>query len=257
MEQIELPYQVRLASFEGPLDLLLHLIKKSEINIYEIPIALITQQYLDYLTMMKALNLAVAGEFLVMAATLVHIKSRMLLPDEGEDTEEDGPDPREELVQRLLEYRRYKEAAGQLNERERFWRDLHPRGLAPEAPVRPASDDPLADLTLFDLVDALQEVLARAPSAGLLEIEPENLTVKDRMNVILDRLEEKESLTFLALFEEQANRLVIIVTFLALLELTRLRLIRVFQGESFGPILITRTFESVGVDDPAEVEPLT
>ena len=114
-EQIELPYHVRLEQFEGPLDLLLHLIKKHEINIYDIPISLITQQYLEYVNLMTSLNLTVAGDFLVMAATLVHIKSRMLLPvDETEADEEDGPDPREDLVRRLLEYKQYKDAAGRL-----------------------------------------------------------------------------------------------------------------------------------------------
>jgi len=125
VEQLEIPYQVRLEKFEGPLDLLLHLIRKSEINIYDIPIALITQQYLEYLSLMKSLNLAVAGEFLVMAATLVQIKARMLLPvDETDGDEEDGPDPREELIRRLLEYKQFKEAAGALDHREREWREV-------------------------------------------------------------------------------------------------------------------------------------
>ena len=254
MEQTELPYQVRVAAFEGPLDLLLHLIKKNEVNIYDIPLALITKQYLDYLDVMKALNLHVAGEFLVMAATLVHIKSRLLLPDDHLEAEdEEGPDPREELVQRLLEYKRFKDAAGRLDSRERYWRELYSRPAASPVLSRP-SDDQMADVSLFDLVDALQGVLARGSGAPLMEIIPENLTVKDRMNAILDVLEGKDAVTFEALFEDHLNRLVIVVTFLALLELTRVRLVRVFQGQNFGPILITRAGLRVGEEEPVPLE---
>lgn len=252
-EQMELPYQVRLEHFEGPLDLLLHLIRKNQVNIYNIPIAMIAQQYLDYLSMMKSLNLAVAGEFLVMAATLVQIKSRMLLPtDETDEDDEDGPDPREELVRRLLEYRTFKDAAGQLDEREKMWREIYAREPMPLPPVR-SDEVALDDVSLFDLVDALQDVLARLPAGSLVEIVPENLTVKDRMNVILEVLDGKESVTFQALFEGQAHRLVVIVSFLALLELVKMKLVRLFQGESFGPILVTRTFAPVADDEPVEL----
>lgn len=256
MEQLEIPYQVRLEKFEGPLDLLLHLIRKNEINIYDIPIALITHQYLEYLSLMKSLNLAVAGEFLVMAATLVQIKARMLLPaDETEGDEEDGPDPREELIRRLLEYKQFKEAAGALDHREREWREIFTREEPPAAPVKASDALPIEDLSLFDLVDALQSVLDRAPQhRRLMEIEPDQLTVKDRMNAVLEVLEGKESVTFVSLFEGQGHRLVIIVTFLALLELTRLKLVRVFQAETFGPILLTRTFLPVG-EDALNAEP--
>jgi segregation and condensation protein A len=245
-EQIDLPYQVRLDTFEGPLDLLLHLIKKNEINIYDIPIALITQQYLDCLSLMTSLNLTVAGDFLVMAATLVQIKSRMLLPpDEGERDDEDGPDPRADLVRRLLEYKQYKEAASRLDERERWWRNVFSREHA--TPVMLPSDEALLeDMTLFELLDSLQSILARTPDRRTLEISSESLTVKDRMNAILESLEGRESVTFESLFDGQAHRLLIIVTFLALLELIRIRLARVFQGVAFGPILVTRTFSSVG-----------
>jgi segregation and condensation protein A len=253
VEQLELSYQVRLDKFEGPLDLLLHLIKKNEINIYDIPIALITQQYLEYLSLMKSLNLAVAGEFLVMAATLVHIKSRMLLPtDDLEADEDDGPDPREELVRRLLEYKRYKDAAMQLDSRERLWREIFAREQSPAVPER-SDEAPLEEVALFDLVDALHGVLARIPNKQSLEIMAETLTVKDRMNAILELLEGRESVTFLSLFDGQGHRMVIIVTFLALLELTRLGLIRVFQGETFGPILLTRAFSLIAGEDPIEI----
>jgi segregation and condensation protein A len=186
-----------------------------------------------------------------MAATLVHIKSRMLLPDDEEADEDDGPDPREELIRRLLEYKQYKEAATQLDTRERLWRDIFAREQIPASPGQ--DEAPLEEVALFDLVDALHGVLARIPEKRLLEIVPESLTVKDRMNAILELLEGKESVTFLALFEGQSHRLVIIVTFLALLELTRLGLARVFQAESFGPILITRAFSLIAGEDPIDI----
>lgn len=251
-EQTELPYQVRIENFEGPLDLLLHLIKKSEINIYDIPIHLIAQQYLAYIEAMEDLNLTVAGEFLVMAATLIQIKSKMLLPvDETAVDEEDGPDPREELVRRLLEYKQFKEAANQLDEHERLWREIYSREQGPT--VELASDETLLDnVSLFDLVDALQGILNRNPGKKLMEILPDNLTVRERMHAILEMLEGQESVSFLELFEPSCHRLVVIVTFLALLELMKLRTARVFQSEHFGPILVSRAFSLV--PDPAELD---
>ena len=251
-EQTELPYQVRIENFEGPLDLLLHLIKKSEINIYDIPIHLIAQQYLTYIEAMEDLNLTVAGEFLVMAATLIQIKSKMLLPaDETAVDEEDGPDPREELVRRLLEYKQFKEAANQLDEHERLWREIYSREQSPTVELE--SDESLMDnVSLFDLVDALQGILNRNPGKKFMDILPDNLTVRDRMNSILEMLEGQESVNFVDLFEPSCHRLVIIVTFLALLELMKLRTARIFQAEHFGPILVSRAFSLV--PDPAELD---
>jgi segregation and condensation protein A len=252
-EQTELAYQVRIENFEGPLDLLLHLIKKNEINIYDIPIALIAQQYLSYIEAMKELNLAVAGEFLVMAATLLQIKSKMLLPvEETAEDEDDGPDPREELVRRLLEYKTFKEAARQLDTQEKMWREIYSRPAAPHEEAPDTDEAMLENIGLFDLVDALQGILNRNPGKKLLEILPDNLTVRDRMNAILEALEGQESIGFEALFEASCHRLLIIVTFLALLELIRLRTVRVYQAESFGPILVSRSFSLV--PDPAELD---
>ncbi|HEX5646371.1 MAG TPA: segregation/condensation protein A [Nitrospira sp.] len=251
-EQTELPYQVRIENFEGPLDLLLHLIKKNEINIYDIPIALIANQYLEYIEAMKNLNLNVAGDFLVMAATLLQIKSKMLLPpDEAVQDEEDGPDPREELVRRLLEYKTYKEAARQLDGQEQLWREMFSREQAAPEPVNP-EEMQLENVSLFDLVDALQGILDRNPGKRLIEIIPDNLTVRERMNVILELLEGKDSVSFVDLFEPASHRLIVIVTFLAMLELIRLRVARVFQAETFGPILVSRAFSLV--PDPAELD---
>jgi segregation and condensation protein A len=252
-EQIELPYKVRVENFEGPLDLLLHLIKKNEINIYDIPIAMIAQQYLEYLEAMEELNLNVAGDFLVMAATLLQIKSKMLLPvEETVEDEEEGPDPREELVRRLLEYKAYKEAARQLDDQEKMWREIFWREQVSSVEQVEEEDLPLEHVSLFDLVDALKEVLERNPDSRLIEIVPDNLTVRERMNLIVEKLEGKDSVSFAALFEGPSHRVVIVVTFLALLELMRLRIARVFQAETFGPILVSRMFSLV--PDPAELD---
>jgi segregation and condensation protein A len=253
LEQIELPYQVHIENFEGPLDLLLHLIKKNEINIYDIPIAMIAQQYLEYVEAIETLNLNVAGEFLIMAATLLQIKSKMLLPqDETSDNDEDGPDPREELVRRLLEYKAYKEAARQLDGQEKMWREIFSRPQGPAEVIESDEETLLDNVSLFDLVDALKGVLDRNPGKQLMEIVPESLTVRDRMNVILEMLEGKASVSFVDLFEASCSRAVVIVTFLAMLELIRLRVARVFQAETFGPILVSRTFSLV--PDPAELD---
>src|SRR5437870_3513400 len=169
---------VRLARFEGPLDLLLHLIKRDEIDIYDIPIAHITQQYLQYLELMHKLDLEVAGDFLVMAATLMRIKAKMLLPLPAVDEEEQPGDPREELVQRLIEYRQFKEAASTLRSREDERRLVHERGMLP------GEDDagplPLARVSLFALIDALNHVLSRVPEPAVYEVEAEAFGVEDK-----------------------------------------------------------------------------
>lgn len=256
VEPTESAYRVRLDEFEGPLDLLLHLIKKSEINIYDIPIAVITKQYLEYISVMKYLNLDVAGEFLVMAATLIHIKSRMLLPDdsEGDDEDDSGEDPRAELVRRLLEYKQFKEAAGELVQRGQQWREVfgRPAFLEAERPRLPEDeDDTTLDLTLFDLVDAFQDIIQRTPAKALVEVTADHLTVKDRMNHILERLERESAVPFETLFYSEEGRMVVIVTFLGLLELIRIKLVRAYQSEAFGSILVSRVFLPATAEDAA------
>jgi len=242
LDSFEASYQIRLEQFEGPLDLLLHLIKKNEINIYDIPMALITKQYLEHINLMKSLNLVVAGEFLVLAATLIHIKSKMLLPSEPDgEEEEEGQDPRAELVRQLLQYKQFKEAAYDLQDRERLWREVYRRAPLLTATPIESEETPL-ELTLFDLMDALQDVVRRAPSKTLLELSADHMTVKDRMNYILERLEASAAVPFDMLFSPTDGRLVLIVTFLGLLELMRLKLVRVFQPETFGAILLSRAF---------------
>ena len=247
-EQMELPLKVRLETFEGPLDLLLYLIKKNEIDIYDIPISVITQQYLEYLETMKNLNLDVAGEFLLMAATLLHIKSKMLLPataeEEGEKEEED---PRAELVRRLLEYQRFKEAAqqlvkGPLLDREVFVRSFFGDALA----EKEAEEEVSGEVTLFDLLEVMKKVLEGLPAEEFQEISMEHLNIKDKILHIMERLWEAESLAFTELYTASTSRREIVVTFLALLELLRLRMIRVYQGETFGPI---RIFSPVGPEE--------
>jgi len=244
-------YQVKLEAFTGPMDLLLHLIRKHQINIYDIPIALIAQQYLEYLSMMKTLNLSLAGEFLVMAATLLYIKSRMLLPKEekAETEDEDGLDPRTELVRQLVEYERFKEAAGTLVVRERLWRESFSRDPLPFLAESVEEDIATEDLQLFDLLSAFQDVLDRAPTDQIIELSRESWTVQDRIQVILERLEGESTVPFEGLFEQHWSRPLVIVTFLALLELVRMNLVRLFQGEWFGPIQVTRRFVPAGGPD--------
>jgi segregation and condensation protein A len=236
-------YRVQLPVFEGPLDLLLHLIKKNEINIYDIPIALITQRYLEYLDLMKSLNLNIAGEFLVMAATLIHIKSKMLLPPEDQEDETQEEDPRAELVHRLLEYQRFKEAAEGLARREEIWREVFRRQNDPAS--QPEQEIILSEVSLFDLMEALQAVLARVPKDKVLEIAPEALSVRKKMSLVMERLEKVGSLAFEALFDEERTRYAVIVTFLALLELIRLQLVVVQQIRLFETIRITRSLEGM------------
>ena len=233
MEEI---YSIKIPVFEGPLDLLLHLIRENKLDIYDIPIALITSQYLEYIQMMKELNLDIAGEFLVMAATLIHIKSRMLLPPDEEVPAEEVEDPRRELVQRLLEYQAFKEAAITLKQRETEWIRIFQR--------KPLSDEDeegiyLSDLNLFDLLDAFKKILETAPpEAGT--ITREILTVKDKIHFIMDTLEGQEAVRFEDLFKDGVTKNQLIVTFIALLELIRLGLLRAYQERDFGNIWVIR-----------------
>ena len=239
--------QVQLAIFEGPLDLLLHLIKKNEVSIADIPIATITEQYLATLELMETLSLDVAGEFLVMASTLVHIKSRMLLPagaDEIED--EEGVDPREELVRRLLEYQRYKDAAGQLEQREVLSRDVFARAATPTEEVGPRG---FRELSVFELLGALKQVIDRLPKDTFHDVTLEKITVREKMTLLLDRLRQQGSVLFEALFAEVKSRMEVVVTFLAMLELVKVRAIRIVQEEMAGPIMIEA---AAGMDDAAE-----
>jgi len=247
-------YQVKLQVFEGPLDLLLYLIKKNEVDIYNIPAATITQQYLDYLQMMQLLDLNVAGEFLVMAATLMQIKSRMLLPQEErppEEVEED--DPREELVRRLLEYQRFKEVARHLAALEWQRRQVFVRSTTVEAlpPPEVPVDQPPFEASLFDLLSAFSQVLQAASKEELYEIVRDEMTIEQKVHELLHLLVHKHTLAFEELFALSRTRLHIIVTFLALLELVRLKEVSARQEHSFGPILIVRREEHLATTGAA------
>jgi segregation and condensation protein A len=240
-------YEVKLEAFTGPMDLLLHLIRKQKVNIYDIPISLIVRQYLEYLSLMKTLNLSMAGDFLVMASTLLYIKSRMLLPKEvaSEAEDEEVLDPRSELVRQLIEYERFKEAAGSLVVRERQWQDSFGRELIPVSKKSEEKEEDEVweeDLQLFDLLSALQDVLDRSPSDQYIELSRETWTVAERIQVIMERLETEATIPFEGLFEDQWSRPLMIATFLGLLEMVRMNLIQLFQGEWFGPIHVTRRF---------------
>lgn len=257
-EPLSLPlYRVRLEVFEGPLDLLLHLIKTNEVDITDIPVSQITEQYLAYLELLRELHLNVAGEFLVMAATLLLIKSRMLLPS-TEEAEVNEPDPRRELVQQLLEYQRYREAALALAERPLLQRDVFAR-----PPTLPCDEDtprpkPLR-ASLWDLVDALRAVLARRPPELTHAVEREPVSVHDCARRLLDRLRRERTVRFEALFDEHASRMEVIATFLALLELIRVGSLTARQEALGGPIQIELLREDVdwlqleGWDDSAEM----
>jgi segregation and condensation protein A len=229
--------KVQLEIFEGPLDLLLHLIKKNEVSITDIPIAAITEQYLATLELMETLSLDLAGEFLVMAATLVHIKSRMLLPpDETElEDEEEGGDPRDELVRRLLEYQRFKDAAGELERRDVLKRDVFVRSPEPPDDVETVGFE---SVSLFDLISALRAVLDRLPKDSVHQVVLETVSMREKMSLLLDDLHRRGKVVFQDLFAGAVSRLEVVVTFLAMLELVKIRAVKIWQEEAAGPIVI-------------------
>jgi segregation and condensation protein A len=250
------PYAVKLPLFEGPLDLLLHLIRLNEVEITDIPVALIAEQYLSYIDLMRELDLDVAGEYLVMAATLAWIKSRMLLPPDGSGDEDEEIDPRAELAARLLEYQRFKEAAGELGERRLLGRDVF--GARGPAPEKVPDEEREVEVGLFELLEAFRTALRAATHSGAAhEVEVELVTVRDRMLVVMKSLDLRDSLEFGDVIRDEDGRLgsrtIIVTTFLALLELTRLQVLRLFQsiderGVPRGPIHLRRA-EDVAADE--------
>jgi segregation and condensation protein A len=236
---METEYKVRLEIFEGPLDLLLYLIKRDEIDIYEISLERITQQYLEYLQAFKELNIEVAGEFVVMAANLIYLKSRSLLPVDQQPPEEDveEEDPRWDLIRQLIEYKKFKEAAAQLQTRELEQERIFARigdGVVPEsAPFH------LGEVGIFQLINAFQNVIKRLEAReDLREIFGENFTVSDKIERILQTMAEGKPVKFSLLFARMASRVEVVVTFLALLELIRLKQVRAIQPNEFDEIEI-------------------
>lgn len=238
---METDYKVRLEIFEGPLDLLLFLIKRDEIDIYEISLERVTKQYLEYLQAFKELNIDVAGEFIVMAANLIYLKSRALLPVDQQPPEEDAEpdDPRWDLIRQLIEYKKFKEAAGQLQARALEQEKIFPRSggsisAAAETQLR------LGEVGIFQLINAFQNVIKRVEAReNLREIFGENFSVSDKIDMILARTSQGAQLRFSELFGELASRVEVVVTFLALLELIRLKQVRAFQSAEFDDIAIS------------------
>ncbi len=241
-------YAIKLDVFEGPLDLLLFLIKKNEIDIYNIPISLITQQYLEYLDIIKSLNLDLAGEYLVMASTLLHIKSRLLLPvPEEPSPEEMEDDPRAELVRQLLEYQAFKDAATELSQRPILDRDVFKQGTNPEERKKShTNENELIEATIFDLIDAFHQLVSRLDKEkkDLLEIDLEKLSLTDIINDVMERLMREKNLTFEELLGERKDRRRVVYTFLALLELIKLKMVKAYQTAAFGVIRIFPAVES-------------
>ena len=243
-------YTVKLDIFEGPLDLLLYLIRKNEVDIYDIPIALITEQYLEYLDLMTVLNLDIAGDFLVMAATLAKIKSKMLLPPsvDSEEGEEEG-DPRAELMEHLLEYQQYKEVADRLKNRELLEKDIFTRIQIEEHIPELDKNSAVIEASLFDLVDALKKVIERKDLPGnLMEVAVEKISVREKIGEILSTVKKNQQIIFQSLFDGLSTKYEIIVAFLALLELIRLRAIKVFQVHPHGEIRIIALDRDVRID---------
>ena len=259
-------YKVALDVFEGPLDLLLHLVKKHELEIFDIPISFVTEKYLEYLDLMQSLNLDIAGEYLLMAATLAYIKSRELLPmpdvvadDEGEASDEEQ-DPRQELIRRLLEYQKYKEAAESLGGRPVIGRNVWTRGVAQEEAldesVHADALAPLADVPVLKLIEALDRVLSRAKIKIAHEVTIDRLSVSQCINRLSDRLESEPSFSLsscLRFLQEEVTadqaRYEAVVTFLSILEMAKLRLIRVsqqtFENEYEDDIVISRAADDL------------
>jgi segregation and condensation protein A len=261
-------YTVSLPVFEGPLDLLLHLVKKHELDVLDIPVAFITEKYLAYLDLMRQTNLDIAGEYLLMAATLVHLKSRELLPspeplapEEGEGDEE--LDPRQELIRRLLEYQKYREAAEKLDEMPVTGRNVWTRGASLDGGALDlgSASAPLAEVSVFKLLECLADVLAKSRVKLTHEVVVDRLSITDRINQLVDRLEAEGTFTFTSCFalpegaEMGAAQLKhdVVVTFLAILEMTRLKLIHIYQPQPVPPDGGDAPAPTPTVGGPAEI----
>ena len=255
-EALDPNFRIELPNFEGPLDLLLHLIRKHELDILDLPISFITDKYLEYLGLLQDLNLDIASEYLVMAATLAHIKSKMLLPrppEDQDDDEADELDPRAELIRRLLEYQKYKTVAHDLGERAIAGRDVFPSGAPP-----PKSDGPpqLKEVSVFKLLDALKTIAERVNASIALEIDAERMTIQDRIGGLVDLLRERRRCRFDELFEGVSTSYELVVTFLALLEMAKMRLASIYQTDHEEPIYLEYTLidESGEALVPADVQ---
>jgi segregation and condensation protein A len=255
-EALDPNFRIELPNFEGPLDLLLHLIRKHELDILDLPISFITDKYLEYLGLMGDLNLDIASEYLVMAATLAHIKSKMLLPRPPEDQDDDlldEIDPRAELIRRLLEYQKYKTVARDLGERAIAGRDVFSRGSPP-----PSADGqpPLKQVSVFKLLDALKTIAERINASISLEVDAEQMTIQDRIGGLVDLLRDRRRCRFDELFEGVSTSYDLVVTFLALLEMAKMRLASIYQTDHEEPIYLEYTLLDASGEPmvPADVQ---
>lgn len=243
-------FRIEVPGFEGPLDLLLYLIKKHQLDILDLPISFITERYLEYLSLMEELNLDVASEYLVMAATLAHIKSKGLLPrppEDQDDVEEDEIDPRAELIRRLLEYQKYKRAGEGLGSRGVAGRDVFPRGAPGPKAAGPAD---LAEFSVFKLIDAFQSIVKRRKGEISLEVDAERITIQQRIAQIVESLRRSERTPFETLFGDAVNTYDLVVTFLALLEMAKMRLLRIYQTAPEEPIYLeARVLDADAVEE--------
>jgi segregation and condensation protein A len=249
-------FRIELPNFEGPVDLLLHLIRKHELDILDLPISFITDKYLEYLGLMQNLNLDIASEYLVMAATLAHIKSKTLLPrppEDQDDDELDELDPRAELIRRLLEYQKYKTVAADLGERAIAGRDVFSRGTPPPTADGPA---PLAQVSVFKLLDALKKVAERVNATFSLEVDAEQMSIQERIGGLVDLLRERRRCRFDELFEDVSTSYDLVVTFLALLEMAKMRLASIYQTDHEEPIYLEYTLLDAAGEPvvPADVQ---
>jgi segregation and condensation protein A len=252
-----------LPNFEGPLDLLLHLIKEHRLDIFDIPLALITEKYLEHLERMREINLDIAGEFLVMAATLAHLKSRMLLPRQeaaqqvdavAELQQEEAEDPRAELVRRLLEYQKYKDAAEQLSKQDLLERDVFPRRVPVEAVPIPEEEVGLQEFSVLKLIEALDRVLERLTPKPQHEVVREKVSLTEAIRRLVERLRAEGACSFERLFDEQRTRQEMVITFLAILEMVKRRLIKVSQEAPLADILLTPNGDALEQLLPTEVD---
>ena len=249
-------YKIKLPLFEGPLDLLLYLVKKDHLNIYDIPISQVTQQYLDYLELMKILDLAVAGEFLVMAATLLQIKSKMLLPAPSEEQPPQEDDPRAELIKQLLEYERFKQIAQELRQKETDQQDIfkRPRALERDIPEGPPQAQ-YFESSIFDLISAFSRALKDTSKDLFYSVIKDEFTVEEKVHEILHDLLLRPAIGLSELFGQCSQKVEIIVTFLAILELVKMKEVVCLQKEPFGPIEVARNINNIiPYDDASEPE---
>ena len=256
-----LDYKVKFEVFEGPMDLLLYLVKKEEVDIYEVNLTKIAREFIEYVDLMREFDIEIAGEFLVMASTLMYIKSKELLPVDQQvqaDEDDEGEDPRWELIRKLVEYKKFKDAADKLGTLEHDQEDVYPRLPAKQEFEMPEDRGPGLKVSIFDLINAVNDVIKRveARTHDIRQIEDDHFTVADKINALRERLANQTRFTFSELFADAAGRNEVVATFLAMLELIRLEQIKIDQEDNFGDIVITEG-DGLAEFDPMKTDTLT